>query len=248
MRTANNGPEFDCPEYDGPGRSYVIASTPRSGSTLLARALWDTGRAGAPKEYFNPHHLEDFVERWGPLEPQEYLARLLRHRTGPGGVFGVKIHFHQLNDFFLARGLDPLELLPRPQFLMITRGDRLRQGISFYKAMCTGQWNLTTAEPLRDVAYDFEGIRHHMRRIASEEAQWRRWFRRRGITPREVAYEDLAGDYEGTVLAVLADLGADTRELEVAPSSLRVLRNEETEDWVARFQADEAAAAGRSTL
>ena len=45
---ARNGEPFDLPPSPLRPRTYVVASLPRTGSTLLCNALWDTGRAGAP--------------------------------------------------------------------------------------------------------------------------------------------------------------------------------------------------------
>src|SRR5262245_60646267 len=40
--------------HEGPPRLvYIVAATPRSGSTLLCRELWSTGLLGAPYEYLN---------------------------------------------------------------------------------------------------------------------------------------------------------------------------------------------------
>ena len=97
-------------------RSYLVCSTPRSGSTLLCETLSDTGVAGRPAEYFEAlrgtglprqpreyfHGLEDpEVHRLlAPTEPGRpeppgafaaALARALREGTTPNGVFGVKM-------------------------------------------------------------------------------------------------------------------------------------------------------------
>ena len=41
LRYRTNGPEFDFPPFSGlPPVRYVLASTPRCGSNMLARALW----------------------------------------------------------------------------------------------------------------------------------------------------------------------------------------------------------------
>jgi trehalose 2-sulfotransferase len=51
-----------------PDRSYLICSTPRTGSSLLCDALTDTGVAGRPEEYFQ------FRARTGfPRRPREYF-------------------------------------------------------------------------------------------------------------------------------------------------------------------------------
>src|SRR5688572_4337432 len=61
-----NGPDWDLPRLAGDARTYVIASIPRSGSTLLGNALWDTHRVGAPKEYLNPMQIRDWEARLAP--------------------------------------------------------------------------------------------------------------------------------------------------------------------------------------
>ena len=52
----------------GPVQSYLIASTPRSGSTLLCEALTNTGVAGRPEEYYQ-HRRKTGL----PRRPREYF-------------------------------------------------------------------------------------------------------------------------------------------------------------------------------
>ncbi len=85
---AENGAEHDLPAHPTP-RAYLIASHPRSGSSLLARALWDTGRAGRPWEYFGAVHIAQFHARWRlPHAPApnpawwDRAVRALRRRLG----------------------------------------------------------------------------------------------------------------------------------------------------------------------
>ena len=66
LRYRTNGPEFDFPAFAGlPPVRYVLASTPRSGSNMLARALWHTGVAGFAEDYFADEYVLDYFERWG---------------------------------------------------------------------------------------------------------------------------------------------------------------------------------------
>ena len=51
-----------------PERSYLVCATPRSGSTLVCKALSDTGVAGRPEEYF-----EALLHSGRPREPHEYF-------------------------------------------------------------------------------------------------------------------------------------------------------------------------------
>ena len=54
---------------DRPERSYLVCSTPRSGSTLVCQALTQSGLAGRPEEYF-----EALRNSGRPRRPTEYFA------------------------------------------------------------------------------------------------------------------------------------------------------------------------------
>ena len=64
--------------------TYVIASTPRSGSSLLAGGLVATRVTGRPEEYFTPDHIASYKE---DLKPADEL--LMGRISGEGhGVRG----------------------------------------------------------------------------------------------------------------------------------------------------------------
>ena len=52
-----------------PERSYLVCATPRSGSTMVCKALWETGVAGRPEEYY-----EALLHSGGPRKPEEYFV------------------------------------------------------------------------------------------------------------------------------------------------------------------------------
>jgi LPS sulfotransferase NodH len=69
-----------------PERSYLVCATPRSGSTLVCRALSETGVAGRPEEYFEalrhsgrPRRPEEYFEG---VEDRSILAHLGERGTG----------------------------------------------------------------------------------------------------------------------------------------------------------------------
>ena len=63
--------------YGSPTVSYLICTTPRSGSTFLSEALASTGVAGRPEEYF-----QQLTATGLPRRPVDYLEGL----RSPGGV------------------------------------------------------------------------------------------------------------------------------------------------------------------
>ena len=153
-----------------PTRTIVIASSQRSGSSLLAEALWATGCAGAPDEYFSASVIAEAADNLGiprfttaerlrrqvkrgtlrvqwrrslridPRSLDGYLRYLYAHRTSPNGVFSVKIHWDHFAELS-QRGLR-LEDLPQPiSWIHISRGDLLAQAVSLARANRTNQWN-----------------------------------------------------------------------------------------------------------
>jgi trehalose 2-sulfotransferase len=219
--------------------TYVIASTPRSGSSLLAAGLVATGVAGRPEEYFTPDHIGSYKEdlklptncSWA-----EYLAKVMAFAATENGVRGVKIHWRHVVS--LARSLgfrgDPgvvLEaLFPAAVFVNIVRADRRAQAISLFRAEATGewfrapgssmtahQWGLYLARPtpgqaaadLTGVAPTYEQIIGMERSLNAEQAAWTNYFTSRRLKVLTVRYEELDANYHREIARVLRFLGAD---------------------------------------
>lgn len=266
MRDPRNGSQYDLPPLDRVRRSYVIASLPRSGSTLLARALWDTGVAGAPGEYFNSRHMEDFFLRWGRLRVGgvarrllggpgawqrtptwrslpigEYVSALKRHRTGPNGVFGVKLHYGHLERYFVQPGLDVDEVLERPRWIRIVRRDHVRQAVSYVRALQTGAWREGRGAS-GELRYDFDRIARRLDDLVTRERAWDRWLAAHRIEPLEIVYESFAESYEPTVRAVLHYLEIEGSErVVIPPPPLRRQSDATSERWIEQFRRDAAS-------
>jgi LPS sulfotransferase NodH len=118
-------------------RSYLICTTPRSGSTLLCELLTATGIAGRPDEYFQqlrstkqPMTARDYLagvadeiipqeDHAGELEQhllydphrffdyEEYVGWVRERATTPNGVFGAKIMWP-----YMAGLVDGLSTIP----------------------------------------------------------------------------------------------------------------------------------------
>ncbi|MEV0387409.1 Stf0 family sulfotransferase [Nonomuraea sp. NPDC050643] len=242
-----NSPEFDFPPYSGlPPIRYVLAAAPRSGSNMLVRTLWHTGRAGFADGYLTDTHVLDYFERWGfdTADPaglvKDYVRRLMTVRTSPNGVFGIKVHGEHLPG--LEADID--ELLMSPRYLWLRRRDRLRQAISHVLAEQTGVWivdgvYLSTSRPHSEPRYDYGEIRRHLSRLDAETRVWEQYFARRGHTPHVVFYEDMLADHPGTVLGCLRHLGVEPPDALPDPGIKRQ-SGQVTERWVEWFERDSA--------
>jgi trehalose 2-sulfotransferase len=200
-----------------PIRSYVICCVQRTGSWLLAHTLADTGYAGRPSDYFDGAERENRTREWGlPAGGLALYARAVREKaTTPNGVLGSKMMW---NDFDWLRssvrppsGADAgLEFMratfPAAQFVWLRRADKVRQGISWWRADVTSQWALRPDQQAERPAPDVERIVRLVRFAEQCEDGWRQWFASTGIQPCEVSYEDLARDRLATVNKVLGFL------------------------------------------
>ncbi|MFJ8140958.1 Stf0 family sulfotransferase [Streptomyces sp. NPDC096013] len=245
LRYRINGPEFDFPHFTGlPPVRYVLASTPRCGSNMLGRALWHTGLAGFAEDYFADAFVLDYFERWGfdSDDPQKlaasYVRRLMACRTSPNGVFGLRIHAGHLGSL----EADPYDILQAPRYIWIQRKDRLRQAVSYTMAEQTGVWILDgtflpEGRARAAARYGYEDIRRHLRMLDRDAAVWEDYFRRHGVTPHTVVYEDLVTDYEAGLRGCLDFLGVSAPASLPAPG-IRRQADELTEQWVERFLRD----------
>lgn len=252
-----NGPDWDLPPRPS-RRTYVVASLPRTGSTLLCRALWDTGLVGAPKEYLNPMQIRDWEVRLGsvtsrvrhrPLRGpllalvgrswsrgrlEDHVQRVMERRTGPGGWFGLKLHRHHLERWVPDGDLEAL--LGPIRWIFVTREDHVAQAVSWYRALQTGRW-ASHQRALLPPIYDRRGIEGRLRRIREQQVAWERLFEERGIAPLRVTYEALDADLVGEIRRVLTYLEVPHPQRLPAPGLARQA-DPVNAAWIRRFRAE----------
>jgi len=255
-----------------PTRCYIVCCNFRSGSYLLCEGLASTGTAGYPKERFPPlSQLNDrhCVQRktlqnpmvdagliglsYNEADDAEYVAGILCDDTTPNGVFGSKLHWPQLADAlprlrnYLGCGDLPLiEVLDRTfpslSYIWLTRTDKVAQAISWYRALCTGEFSQTQAsrpgprDAATRVAYDHASIRRLLHALQSFDNSWKYFFRSNNITPICLSYEQLTANYESAVTSTLAALGI-SRDLRIRlpPPRLQKQADSISDEWRRSF-------------
>ncbi|HLJ67692.1 MAG TPA: Stf0 family sulfotransferase [Chloroflexota bacterium] len=217
-----------------PRLCYFICCTPRSGSSLLAEALANTGLAGNPDE-----HTTELLEPWHTGFTVADFRKALQPMLDRGsrdGVFGAKLMWPWLEDlskklaFLVPRegasvGEVMAKVFPDPHYIMLTRRDKVRQMISMGRAVWTNVWRSTEAANqqgrVEDLRLDPRAVDHEMRVFRDLEASFERFFFENGIKPFRVVYEQLVDRYEETALEVLDFLGiAHPPSLSFAPRVL----------------------------
>jgi LPS sulfotransferase NodH len=198
------GVRYDQPDYEGPVRTYLIASTPRSGSHLLGHLLLATEELGSPLEYFHPEHLKTWQSRLGGPDLAALLRILFRHRTSPSGWFGVKAHWRQFAP--IADNKDIMDLLDFRNYIRVVRRNPAAQAVSLTIARQINAW-ISFQVPTREPTYDFGSIHAALMEIKAEDAHWRSYFEARGLDPILVEYEALAADPKATIDRIRAAFG-----------------------------------------
>lgn len=229
--------------------SYVICSTPRSGSNFLCEMLQGTEVAGRPDEYF--WNLPDGHERWTVPEYRAYVERIQQAGTTPNGVFGVKLMWGYFGEVVARLGAltgqadaSPPAILaavfPNLKYVWLTCRDKVRQAISWHRALATQCWRSTDAagEDAPEPTFDVETIGALIGVATADDRSWRDFFDRHGIEPLTIVYEELEQNPEQACRQVLDCLQLSAS----APSPARDWRHQRqadalTDEWVARYQA-----------
>lgn len=247
-------------------RSYLICTTPRTGSTLLTDALRGTGAAGNPDEFFDPYPDNEnyWRTRFGVTADTEYVARVIAATRSPNGIFGAKVFWHQLPVLFykliVATGRDkaPLPELARSelgptQYIWLRRENKIAQAISYYRARKTNTWRSMKAQGDavdvvdRELAFDAEGIGQLYRGLCDADAKWDHFFRHYRIRPLMLTYEQLVKSYEPIVRGVLKFLDLPWEKATVMPPMIERQADERSKDWEKRFRLEGTYADGSSS-
>ncbi|MDX8354998.1 Stf0 family sulfotransferase [Cognatiyoonia sp. IB215182] len=226
--------QFD-PVYDFPTvpvkTKVALCTTPRCGSHFLGHKLHSLGAFGYPLEYLNPGNWEIWDKRAGETPTLDFIKS---KRTGPNGVFAVKLHHEHLTDF-LVQEPEPLTY----NFIHLRRRDLTRQAISFARAEQTGAW-ISDMPEIAPAYYDWGLIATKMDHISRGNADWQGFLQCLGIQPLELYYEDIVADMSGA-LARIADY-TDVRIDEAVPDAGTFTperqKRQAQADWLARFEAD----------
>ena len=240
-----------------PRRSYIIYAPQRSGSSLLCEALRATGVAGRPGEYFTSPHAQGYSRRWNiPLCDgtdhlgENYFQRIYDTAT-PNGMFGVKLLWQEfsycIEQIRKLEGNEHLsipELLskafPHHQSIWITRDDKVRQAISWWRAAKTSIWRKPKGVPGREsnqhLDFDFHQVDISYQKLVKSEAQMQTYFYIFGIEPLHVVYEDFIDAYEETTLKILDYLHlSPPKNLTLGEPKLQKQADEQTEKWVQQY-------------
>jgi len=236
--------------------SYIIWFSQRTGSTLLCQALASTGIAGKPQEWLHNPDTFDLCRMYKVDTPAAVQKTLWELGTTSNGVFGLKLsmsephHTRMLDQFRQFPGCPPHpqcraevweSAFPHCQHLFMTRRNKVRLAVSWWRAITSGEWHRKAGEPVWAAAvqdaYRFEAIAQRVLEASLREAAIQEFLTEGGIVPLTIVYEDFIADYAGTVQRVLDFLGVcPPKPFKIAPPGYEKLADEVSETWVQRFR------------
>ncbi len=239
------------PGFPVPEKSYLILYSARSGSNLLCNYLTKVG-IGNPVEAFNANrnyrnHLGWDIDFGDPVE---YMKTLI-YKQSVDGIMGMKLSILQFNllletaaSLFDATELNDSEvvetLFPNVKYIQIHRKDKIKQAISFSKAVQNGIWfeevgaDTSYKDYVIPAVYDRNHIERCFDRQLMQDVAWKHYLSKNKLPYLHVWFEDLINEPQKTIQDIYDFLGIKGKQ--VASASLRKQSDSRSEKWEMRFK------------
>lgn len=244
-----------------PKTSYLLCTSPRSGSTMCCDLLASTRVAGNPNSFFRPQSIADFCSAWDVPETaietfdQSYIDTALERGSAGTGCFGMRIMFSnmaslqaRLTQLYpdadadvtrLSKAFGPL------RFIHLTRTNKVAQAISYVRAEQSGLWHRHSDGRERERSpidaesgYDHAQIAEKYKLLMGEKSGWTQWFNENAIKPLTITYEDLAADPHREMRRVFAYLDLSIDGLAQMACDTSRLSDVTSIEWETRFRAE----------
>jgi len=248
-------------------QSYVICTSPRSGSTLLCKLLSATGQAGQSDSHFHSPSITDWIRYYGLSEntyanEHELIKAIFRAAIDRGtnntGIFGLRLQIKSL-DYFLEKlqihSQEPYldtdfkrikAVFGRTLFIHLTRQNKLDQAISLELAIQTGLWHRgpdgqeieRTSLTCKPI-YKPDAIEKHINDFTQAENKWNLWFDAQGLEPMRLSYDDLSKNPLQELVRIVKRLGVDPHCIDSIELPVVKLADATNEEWARRFNVDQ---------
>lgn len=226
-----------------PAPRYLIAMTPRSGSSHLCDVLKNTKLLGRPGEMLSQLFIPNIVKTAPGRDADEYLRQVMKVVRTRNGVSGMKASWFQFNDFQGA--LKDPEVFKGFRFVHLTRRDLAAQAVSLYCATASNVFHTNvdhTADErskLAELQYDFAKIKEWHQHIVMQEKGWRDYFAAHNIFPLAITYEDIEDNVVDVINRIAHYIGRPRAGAAASAESIfRKIGDRRNVEWAARFTLD----------
>ncbi|WP_085907575.1 Stf0 family sulfotransferase [Kiloniella majae] len=242
-------------------QSYIICTSPRSGSTLLCKLLTATGKTGNPNSHFHVPEIASWIKDYGILvenyeSEQDILMAIFtaakKRGTSLSDLFGLRLQRGSFLFFMekmkvlypgLSSDLKRIKTaFGNTLFIYLTRENKLDQAVSFVKAEQTGLWHLapdgTELERLSEpqpIFYDEIEIKRRFDEFTLFDQEWKLWFEKEGIEPLKVTYDELSVNPKAVLSEILIKLGVGQSMVKGIDVPVAKLADGINQEWTERF-------------
>lgn len=227
-------------------KRFVIAASPRTGSTLLCERLLTHGVFVT--EALQPEHVLKACRNRGDSRLETYCEKYLRRNTR-NRVFGTKGWPPSLATLVLA-GEFPT-FIKDWGFVYLKRENVVRQAISKIIASRSSTWRAgkAAAAALNDTDFDAREIAAKVKTCIAGNLFWEEFFDLFGVEPIRITYEALARDPTGVAASVASylDLRGGPIQHRRFSTPLQVQATPLNDAWEGRFRELERGGADERT-
>jgi len=234
-------------ELPDPRSSYVIAMTPRSGSSFFCDVLKKTKNFGNPDERLNQGFLPNILERIPGPNADIYLRNLLRFGRTRNGISGLKTSWFQFENF--TRAMAEPQAFTKLRFVYLYRRDLPQQAVSLYLATESNVFHTNIAHTedelgkLQRLEYNYAAIDKWHEHILRQERGWKNYFDENGINPLSISYEDIVDDLPCVLRRFARHVGVQPKNA-VVPAEQSIFKkigDARNYEWACRYQLEKMA-------
>lgn len=226
-----------------PITKYIIAITPRSGSSHLCDVLKNTQALGRPGELLPKEFIPNILKRAPARTPDDYLQNVLKVLQSDNGVSGLKASWFQFNTF--CQDLENPSILRQFKYIYLTRKDTAAQAVSLYAATESSVFHTNKShadeaiEKLEKLQYDFEKIAFWHHHISVQEEGWMRFFAT-DILPLHISYEEIDNDVASVGKQIAAYLGVKDARIDAMKndSIFNKIGDSRNTEWTQRYLSE----------
>jgi len=216
---------------------YLVAITPRSGSSYFIDLLGKTNKLGEPGEYLNANLAPDIINNLQVDNFSDYWLNLIKRKSCET-YFGIKASFFQFEPL-IETGLDEI-LFKNRKIILLQRKNIVKQAISLYLATKSDIFH-TNIEHSKDkwtvldkIEYSDIEIWEWLKHIYKQELGWKKYLLNKNHL--SLWYEDILKDPKKCVTNTLTFLNVKYSEEDVSIKSIfKKLKNDKNQEFYEVF-------------
>lgn len=224
-----------------PRLKYIIAITPRSGSSYLCDLIKQTRLLGSPDEYLNHQFIPNILKKIPANNADDYLKNIIKKFQSKNGVSGLKVSWFQFNDF--CNTLQEPAVFKQFKYIYLMRRDLYLQSVSLYKATESNVFHTNIAHEveaklkLNNLEYNYVKLEQWYRHIVSQESGWRRFFLSSNIVPLCITYEEIEENISEVIERILnyLNIERETQSTKPVESIFKKIGDRQSIEWACKF-------------